>query len=106
MNKEHILTPDEFYDVARPYIEKAPPFVDEEQMKKIAGLTKRTEVLTEIPGKISFLQNYPIMIFRYMHKNEDRFGELLTLKGRLPERSARFYIKQLVKEGIKELAAN
>jgi len=113
MNGEHIrrMDLDEFYDVARPYIEKGTnSSLTEEQMKKIAGLIqKRTEVLTEIPGKISFfaeLPDYDIQIYVHKKMKTDLENSLTYLKEGFDYlKEAQDFTSNSLYEGIKELAA-
>ena len=92
-NAEYLraMTPEDFAKVAEPWIRKSVknPAVDPAQIAAL--LQQRTEVLSEIPGKVDFfdaLPDYSPELFVHKKSKTDIPGSLETLKKLLPELEA------------------
>ena len=61
INAEYIrrLSPEEFFDCARPYLEQAIKRQDVDLRAIAALLQNRTEVLSDIPGQVDFIDSLP-----------------------------------------------
>ena len=89
LNGEYIkkLPPEEFFRLAKPYIEQAvhAPQVD---LKELASLLQgRTQILNEIPAMIDFfdaLPDYDIELYTHKKMKTDRENSLASLKEILP----------------------
>ena len=89
MNGEYIrkMTPEQFHEVASPYYSRtlSEKGIDTFRVSKL--LQPRTEVLSEIPGKIDFLEELPDYdISLYVHKKmkTDTVNSLESLKAAKP----------------------
>lgn len=89
MNGEYIrrMTPEQFHETARPYYSQALADTGIDLRKVSRLLQPRTEVLSEIPGRIDFLEKLPEYdIGLYIHKKSktDTVNSLASLKAALP----------------------
>lgn len=81
------MTPDEFYEHARPYLEKAVTNKNIDLKKVSKLLQARTEVLTEIPSKVGFLNeltDYDLNIYVHKKMKTTLENSLESLKAAVP----------------------
>lgn len=88
-NAEYIraMSPEEFYEHARPYLSEAINNKDID-LRKVSGLLQaRTEVLTDIPSKVGFfseLPDYDLHIYIHKKMKTNLENSLESLKAALP----------------------
>ncbi len=112
MNGEYIrrMTTEQFHEVARPYYSQALADTGTDLLKVSRLLQPRTEVLSEIPGRIDFLERLPEYdIALYVHKKSktDTVNSLESLKAALPVLEALgAWENDAIYNALMELAAN
>jgi glutamyl-tRNA synthetase len=112
MNGEYIrrMTPEQFHEAARPYYSKelADTGIDLQKVSRL--LQPRTEILSEIPGRIGFLEKLPEYdIALYVHKKSktDTVNSLDSLKAALPVLEALgTWENDIIYNALMELAAS
>lgn len=88
-NAEYIraLPPEKFHGLALPYLEEAVENKDVDLVKVSRILQPRTEILSEIPGKVDFLnrlEEYDLEIFVHKKMKTTLENSLASLKAALP----------------------